>query len=1518
MKSAQWYLRWLSVTPAILLPIVVSLIGVETLAQSIIPASDGTGTIIDQQGNIHNINGGSLSSDETNLFHSFQEFGLDAGETANFLANPHLNNIFGRVMGGNPSLINGLIQVTGGNANLYLMNPAGIVFGQNAQLNVPADFMMTTATGIGFGENLWFNAFGTNEYQQLVGNPQQFIFDVSQPGSIVNAGNLAISQGQNLTLLGGTVINTGELTAPGGRITIAAVPGSHRVKISQPGQLLSLEVEPLVNSSGQVIPFTPLDLAELLTGTEENLETGVEVDSAETVKLTDSELILPNETDVTIISGTIDVSQIGNAGTPVGAHVYAPLHAPSPATGGEINVIGKTVGLISANIDASGTNNGGTIRIGGDYQGAGIIPNADITLVNENSTIKADAVTAGDGGTVIIWADEQTAFYGNISTRGGHNSGNGGFVEISSQQQLAFDGFVDVSSSGGEAGQLLLDPTSVIIGTSGTNDTALNDNQILSGEGSGSFLISANSLLTALNSGDVSIAASKNIDIISDINSSSSNNLSFEAAFINLDASVYLNGGNLTFEAPVILRSSQTLSTGSTVGGDITFNRSLHAFNPGTDTLTLEAGTGNITFNGAVGGALPYNVAVLLDDPVGYWRLDEEGETAFDSSGNNIDGTYFGGVNRNQEGALVDDANPAPFFDGTTGYVEIPDSDFIDFGTNEDFTITAWIQVSPEQLDTVAGDKDVIEKWSGGEPYPYVIRYFYQSGKILAARYDGVPTNLSPTVNSTVSIDDGQFHHIAFIKEGSTLSLYVDGILEDTNTDTINSPTQNNSPLFLARRGGNAVDNFFRGSIDEVAIYDSALSPSEVAAQYTTGTGTATSRKLAGLTVNNAANIIANETIAANSIDLTASQDITTQSLDTSSSSGDGGSITLNAENNIQVTAINTQAGINGTGGNVDITAGGFIQITDTFIDQNEKNTSISTAGGNGGGGISIQHGGQGLIPFNVGDASINGTAGAITSGESNLEPFQSFTENKTAGNIQIITDEFITGSCPPDCLDTEPDDIDESEDITEDFGTDIATAITVRTLSLSQNHTLHLSVCPNNPGDCDTSPVLSPIAETETAFTNEYEEYWGLSETPIITLIQAQNTLQKIEQAAGVKPALIYAVFVPGDGVGDDGGRVEVETRKRRGAQREAQRFAEGVGGWDEMFLAQEVWEDTDTLELILVTAGGEPMRFVVPGASRKRVMEMVQGFRRAVTDTRIPRPYLASAQQLYQWLIAPLEAELQKREINNLAFIMDQGLRSLPVAALHDGNGFIVERYSIGFMPSLSLTDTRYVDVRDLQVLAMGASEFTEQNPLPAVPVELSAIADNLWQGESFLNSTFTPENLKAARASQPFGIVHLATHGEFKPGQPENSYIQFWNTRLSLDQIRQLGLHNPPVELMVLSACRTALGNEEAELGFTGLAVQAGVKSALGSLWYVSDEGTLGLMTTFYQNLKQVPIKAEALRQTQLAMIQGKVRIENGQLITPNGTIDLPEELAGIEDKALTHPYFWSAFTLVGSPW
>lgn len=342
------------------------------------------------------------------------------------------------------------------------------------------------------------------------------------------------------------------------------------------------------------------------------------------------------------------------------------------------------------------------------------------------------------------------------------------------------------------------------------------------------------------------------------------------------------------------------------------------------------------------------------------------------------------------------------------------------------------------------------------------------------------------------------------------------------------------------------------------------------------------------------------------------------------------------------------------------------------------------------------------------------------------------------------------------------------------------------------------------------------------------------------------------------------------------------------------------------------------ELLQLVIVTAQTQRIVQRVEGATCSKVKEEVKTLRRTITERGNRLGYLAPAQQLYHWLIAPLEKDLQAEQINNLVFIMDSGLRSIPLAALHDGKGFIVERYSVGLMPSLSLTDTRYFDVKKASVLAMGAARFTDQKPLPAVPVELSVITGQLWRGKSFLNDAFTLTNLKSARASQPYRIIHLATHADFRQGKPSNSYIQLWNTKLPLDQLRQLGWNNPPVELLILSACRSAVGDDSVELGFTGLAVQAGVKSAMGSLWYVSDEGTLALMTQFYERLKQAPNKAEALRQAQLAMIKGEARLQGGHLITSHSSILLPPELAQLGDKDLTHPYFWSAFTMVGNPW
>lgn len=236
-------------------------------AQPITPAADDIGTGVTQQNNRFDIGGGTVSGG-TNLFHSFREFGLSSDQIANFLSQPTIQNILGRVTGGDASIIDGLIQVTGSNANLFLINPAGIVFGPNAQLNLPASFTATSATGVGFGGNNWFNVFEKNDYSALVGTPEAFRFETSQtPGAIANAAQLAVALGQNLTLLGGTVVSTGTLVAPTGNLTVVAVPGESLVRISQTGTLLSLEVSsPQTPPSIGGVLFTPLALPQLLTG----------------------------------------------------------------------------------------------------------------------------------------------------------------------------------------------------------------------------------------------------------------------------------------------------------------------------------------------------------------------------------------------------------------------------------------------------------------------------------------------------------------------------------------------------------------------------------------------------------------------------------------------------------------------------------------------------------------------------------------------------------------------------------------------------------------------------------------------------------------------------------------------------------------------------------------------------------------------------------------------------------------------------------------------------------------------------------------------------------------------------------------------------------------------------------------------------------------------------------------------------------------------------------------------------
>ncbi|MBW4493705.1 MAG: CHAT domain-containing protein [Oscillatoria princeps RMCB-10] len=662
----------------------------------------------------------------------------------------------------------------------------------------------------------------------------------------------------------------------------------------------------------------------------------------------------------------------------------------------------------------------------------------------------------------------------------------------------------------------------------------------------------------------------------------------------------------------------------------------------------------------------------------------------------------------------------------------------------------------------------------------------------------------------------------------------------------------------------------------------------------------------------------------------TAGGDITTGNQTTTATNGNSGDITDTAGGNI-TTGNQTTTATNGNSGNITNTAGGDVTAGEQTSSANNGNSGniTNTAGNNittGNQTTSATNGNSGNITNTAGNnittgnqttSAQGGTAGNITNTAVGSITTGNITSTGTqgSGNITLTsaTGEINTGAVHTDTgevnINAGVNPLPVPVPVPDSTQTvpvpDSTQTVPVLSNPLIQSVILDSSTNPNistsktaipdrnaaNISDSSAPQILaslnvlnsSPlavnttqiIAQLEQSRGQEFANYFGQNLSNQLTTAESiRDALATIASQTGNRSAIIYVTALP------------------------------------------------DQLELVMFPPEGHPIRKTVPAASREELLKVVADFRDRVTNPvyRNSTGYLKPAAQLYQWLIAPIEPELQAAKIDTLLFSMDAGLRGLPVAALHDGKQFLVEKYSLALIPSVSLMDTRYQPLQGKQVLAMGASEFPDQKPLFAVPVELSEITQKLWQGKALLNQEFTRDNLMQQRYNYPYPMIHLATHGEFKPGDISNSYIALWNDKLRLDELRNISLNNPPVELLVLSACRTAVGDEKAELGFAGFAVAAGVKTAVASLWYVSDAGTLGLMAEFYQHLADAKIKAEALRQAQLAMIRGDVRIEEGELRQTGirGGVSLPAELLKEGNHNLSHPYYWSGFTMIGSPW
>ncbi|MEG4109133.1 CHAT domain-containing protein [Microcoleus sp. S13_C5] len=548
--------------------------------QQITPAPDGTGTAVNGSGNQFNINGGQLSKDGTNLFHSFQQFGLKDGQIVNFISDPNIRNILGRVVGGDASYINGLIQVIGGNSNLFLMNPAGIVFGCNAQLNVPGSFLATTATGIGFGNN-WFQAVGVNEYAMLIGTPSTLNFGTAQPGAIANFAQLSVPNGQTLALIGGTVFSPGTLSAPSGQIAIASVPGENLVRISQAGHLLSLEISPSSNLNSASVPLSPLTLSQLLTGGSTNA-TGVTVNSDGSIQLTNS--------DLRVESGDVAIGDTPATGANQNLAVSAQTATVSAArnltlanrqlqTTGDLKLqAGEAVRIRDSAANSFVTDVGGNLTVQGDRQidiqarnhSQSLLSAGGRITLTSNGTVSGDALfRAGSDFSIATLQGSP----GNLASSGGSTIVSGGNVTFGNYTGASLgvqaegtiaSGDIAISSASSDRPQLVF--------TAGNVPTPLTENSTLAPASSspasikvgniaiaGSvFLGAANSIQAASitsNGGDLALVASGDI-AAENLNTST---LTGNAGNITL----YSTGGNINTRASTLNASSIAGNGGS-------------------------------------------------------------------------------------------------------------------------------------------------------------------------------------------------------------------------------------------------------------------------------------------------------------------------------------------------------------------------------------------------------------------------------------------------------------------------------------------------------------------------------------------------------------------------------------------------------------------------------------------------------------------------------------------------------------------------------------------------------------------------------------------------------------------------------------------------------------------------------------------------------------------------------------------------------------------------------------------
>lgn len=317
-----------------------------------------------------------------------------------------------------------------------------------------------------------------------------------------------------------------------------------------------------------------------------------------------------------------------------------------------------------------------------------------------------------------------------------------------------------------------------------------------------------------------------------------------------------------------------------------------------------------------------------------------------------------------------------------------------------------------------------------------------------------------------------------------------------------------------------------------------------------------------------------------------------------------------------------------------------------------------------------------------------------------------------------------------------------------------------------------------------------------------------------------------------------------------------------------------------------------SDRLEVIL-SLPQQPLRQYTTLISQNKLESIIEQLRQTLV-TRSQLNFLPYSQTIYDWLIRPIKTDLVNSKVDTLVFTLDGSLRNIPMAALHDGNQYLVENYNIALSLSLQLVDSKPLPQEGWKTLVAGLTEARLGfAPLKYVAQEIEKIQSEL-PSVALLNQEFTSEAFRKELDSSSLAVVHIATHGQFS-SNAEETFILAWDGRINVKEFDRIlqptNLTKPKsIDLLVLSACETAAGDKRAALGLAGVAVRTGARSTIATLWSVSDFATAKLMGLFYKELTQVKsTKVESLRHAQVTLLR---------------------------DSQYQHPIYWAPFVLVGN--